>query len=150
MAKSEADDPARSQPLLGSWDLVYYEQVLPSGEVLRPFGDSPSGLILYQTGGRMSAQLSVGNPARFASADLAEAGGEEIAERWRTYFGYWGRFEIDANKQVVIHHVEGSSFPNWIGTKQERHFRFEGANRLVLETQSPSGRYKVIWQRRVD
>jgi hypothetical protein len=143
-----ADDREGSEPFLGSWGLVSFEEVLPSGEVLKPFGDSPSGSILYQADGRMSAQVSVGSPIRFANEDPLRASAEEATAAWRTYFGYWGSFKVYAEKGVVVHRVEGSSFPNWMGTEQVRHFRFDGPNRLILETQSPSGHSTLVWQRR--
>jgi hypothetical protein len=143
----QAADRTSAEAFLGSWGLVSFEHVLPSGEVLRPFGDSPSGSILYQADGRMSAQVSVGSPAKFANEDSGQASAEEVAEAWGTYFGYWGSFEVRADKGVVVHRVDGSSFPNWIGTEQVRHFRFDGANRLILEAPSPSGRFTLIWQR---
>jgi hypothetical protein len=130
--------------------LVSFEHLLPSGEVSRPLGDSPSGSILYQSDGHMSAQVSVGSPARFANDDPDQASAEEATQAWRAYLGYWGSFKVVADKQVVIHRVEGSSFSNWIGTDQVRHFRFDGANRLILEAHSSSGRYTLIWQKRVD
>lgn len=145
-----AYDGKRSEPFLGSWGLVSYERVLASGEVLRPFGDSPSGLILYQASGFMSVQVSVGSPAKFASDDPFQPSAEEAAEAWRTYFGYWGSFEVDTDRGVVVHRIEGSSFSNWIGTEQVRHFRFDEIGRLILETSSSSGHFTVIWQRRAD
>ena len=144
----QADHRRSSEPFLGSWGLVSLEQVLASGEVLKPFGDSPSGLIVYQADGYMSAQLSVGRPARFANDDSGQASEEEAAEAWRGYFGYWGSFEVDVEDSMVVHRVEGSSFSNFIGTEQVRHFRFDGANRLILEAESPSGRLVAIWQRK--
>jgi len=145
-----ADDRERIEPFLGSWALLSFEHVLPSGEVSRPFGDSPSGSILYQADGRMSAHVSIGSPARFASDDPDQASAAEATEAWRTYFGYWGSFKVFTEKQVVVHRVEGSSFSNWIGTEQVRHFHFDGADRLILETQSSSGRYLLVWQRRIE
>lgn len=144
------DHRERIEPFLGSWALISFEHVLPSGEVLRPFGDSPSGSILYQPDGHMSAQLSAGNPAKFANGDPDRASAEEATHAWRTYFGYWGSFKVIVEKRVVVHRVEGSSFPNWVGTEQVRHFRFEGADRLILDAQSSSGRYTLTWRRRVD
>jgi len=41
----QADDREGFEPFLGSWGLVSFEHVLPSGGVLRPFRDSPLGLI---------------------------------------------------------------------------------------------------------
>lgn len=148
MSTDAGDRP--SKLFVGSWGLLSFEDVLPSGEVLKPFGDSPLGLILYHADGHMSAQVSVGNPARFASEDTLRTNAAEAANAWRTYFGYWGSFKVYAEKGVVVHRVEGCSFPNWIGTEQVRHFRFDGANRLILETQSSSGHARVIWQRRLD
>ena len=136
------------EAFLGSWGLVSFEHLLPSGEVSKPFGDSPSGLILYEADGHMSAQLSVGNPARLAYEDPDRANAQEAAEAWRMYFGYWGSFKVHAEKGVVVHRVEGCSFPNWNGTEQARHFRFDGTNRLILETQSSSGHFTLIWQRK--
>jgi hypothetical protein len=49
---------------------------------------------------------------------------------------------------VVVHRLEGSSFSNWIGTEQVRHFRFDGTDRLILSTLSSAGRWRLIWQRR--
>ncbi len=135
-------------PFLGSWGLVSFEHFLPSGEVVKPYGDSPLGSLLYQADGHMSAQLRSGSPKQFASDDDSQAKVEEIVNAWRAYFGYWGTFEIDAEKGVIVHRVEGSSFPNWIGTKQLRYFRFDGPNRLTLEAQSAAGRYKLVWQRK--
>jgi hypothetical protein len=146
----QADDRERSEPFLGSWSLVSFEHVLSSGEVLRPFGDTPLGSILYQADGHMSAQVSVGSPTRFASDDPLLASAEEATEAWRTYFGYWGSFEVYAEKRVVVHRVEGCSFSNWIGTEQVRYFRFDGVNRLILEAQSSSGHSTLVWQRRFD
>ena len=142
-------DRKNPEPFLGSWSLVSFEHVLPSGDVLMPFGDSPAGLILYQQDGHVSAQLSVRSPVRFTSEDSDRASVEESAEAWRTYFGYWGTFKVDAENGLIVHCVEGCSFPNWIGTQQIRHFRFDDENRLVLETPSSSGRFVLIWQRKL-
>ncbi len=145
-----ADDRESAKPFLGSWVLVSFEHVLSSEEVLRPFGDTPSGLILYQSDGHMSAQVSVASPTRFASGDPDRASADEAAGAWRTYFGYWGTFKVHSEKQIVVHRIEGSSFSNWIGTEQVRDFHFHGADRLILEAQSSSVRYTLVWQRRIE
>ena len=142
------NDREHIAPFLGSWDLVSFEHVLASGELSTPFGNSPVGSLIYQADGRMSAQLSTDSPTRLASDDSFEATVEEAAGAWRTYFGYWGSFKVDPEERVVVHRVEGSSFPNWIGTEQTRHFHFDGVNRLILEVESASERYTLIWQRR--
>lgn len=132
---------------VGSWGLISFEHALPSGEVQRLFGDSPLGLLIYQADGHMSTHLSDGESSRFASEDLLQASSDEASGAFRKYIGYWGTFEVSAEKGVVVHRVKGSSFPNWIGTEQVRHFRFDEPNRLTLEAQVPSGHSTLIWQR---
>lgn len=90
---------------IGSWSLVSYQHVLPSGDILKPFGDSPLGLILYQADGRMSVHISTAAPAKFASDDFQQASLEEAAEAWRGYFGYWGSFKVETDKGIVVHRV---------------------------------------------
>jgi len=128
--------------------LLSFEHILPSGETLRPFGDSPSGMLVYQAGGAMSVHVSVGEPKRLASEDFETVSAEEAAAAWRSYLGYWGTFEVDAHQQRVVHRVEGSSFANWIGTEQVRHFRFDEGGRLILEADFAEGHYTLTWQRK--
>jgi len=137
-----------AEQFLGSWALVSAQNIQPSGEILLPFGDHPSGLLVYQPDGTMSAQLSVGSPSRLLSDNFTLATDEEAATTWHEYFGYWGTFKIDANQRIVVHHVEGSCFANWIGTDQVRNFRFDERGHLVLETQTPIGLYSLTWCRK--
>jgi hypothetical protein len=148
MDERETDDREGTEPFLGAWDLVSYEHVLPSGAVTKPYGEFPSGAILYQADGRMSVHISIGQPARLASNDHLRASAEEAAQAWRTYFGYWGSFRVDAGKRTVVHRVEGSSFSNWIGTEQARQFSFDGNKRLMLETRSDAGHWRLVWLRK--
>jgi hypothetical protein len=134
--------------LLGSWALLSYEHVLPSGETLHPFGDHPSGMLVYQADGSMSVHISVENPARLIGEDFREAGDEDAVAAWRSYFGYWGTFKSHADRRIVVHRVEGSSFANWIGTEQVRHFRFDANGHLLLETEFANGRYTLTWERK--
>lgn len=58
---------------------------------------------------------------------------------------------MDESDQRVVHQVEGSSFPNWIGSRQERFYHFSG-DRLQLRTvplQLGNGVQigELVWQR---
>ncbi len=56
---------------------------------------------------------------------------EEKVHAVDTYVSYCGRYEFQGD--VVIHHVELSLFPNWVGVDQERLAELRG-NRLTLST----------------
>jgi hypothetical protein len=133
-------------PFVGSWTLLSYELRLPTGVVLQPMGDRPIGCILYQPNGRMSAQVADPESAPLANEDSSDATSDEAARAWRSYVGYWGTFTVNAGAGVVVHHVEGAWFPNWIGQDQVRLYRFSG-DRLILEADSATWHACLVWQR---
>jgi hypothetical protein len=69
-----------------------------------------------------------------------------MATAWPNYFGYFGTFTVDEDAQEVVHHIEGGWFPNLVGTKQIRHYRFDGA-RLVLEADTEWGQVRIVWEK---
>jgi Lipocalin-like domain len=48
-----------------------------------------------------------------------------------TYLAYCGRYEVEGD--VVVHHIEMSLFPNWVGGDQRRQSELSG-DKLVLRT----------------
>lgn len=152
-------EQAQPQDFVGTWRLVEYTFHHEDGTVERPWGEDVTGYLLYTPQGYMSANLS---PARrnwrFRRARLkaevpaAEEGGlARLARRGvpRDYIAYSGRFELKDG--MIIHHVEVSLFPHWVGLPQHRYYEFSG-NQLTLRTSSiNSGRDRVVaqlrWQR---
>ena len=134
------------QRLIGSWDLVSYDLRTPSGKTTQPLGADPAGRISYDGAGRMSAHLMRRGVQKFRAAKREESTADEMVAAWRGYVGYFGRYTVDEKAAVVIHHVEGAWYPNYVGSKQIRRYRFEG-DRLTLEADSASGHVTVGWKR---
>jgi hypothetical protein len=134
------------QRLIGTWRLVRCEQRDPDGAISYPLGEDAVGQIVYEAGGRMSAQLMKKDQARFADADLRNATSAEKSEAWNNYFGYFGTYSLDEREKTVTHHIEGSSFPNLVGEDQQRYYRFEG-EQLVLEANTAWGRMRNVWEK---
>jgi hypothetical protein len=68
---------------------------------------------------------------RFAGGDLLSGTPEEQAQAGETFLSYCGRYDVGEDK--VVHHIELSLFPNWVGADQERLMELRG-NRLTLST----------------
>jgi hypothetical protein len=132
--------------LIGAWRLLSLRSVRPDGTVEYPLGPDAIGQIVYTENGRMSAQLMRSGPVPFQAGDAQQATDEEKLTAYQAYTGYYGSFRIDAEAGAVIHEVEGSSFPNMIGTDQVRFYQIN-EDRLDLEADSPQGRSHVAWQR---
>jgi Lipocalin-like domain len=103
-----------SNPLVGTWRLLSWENRTLEGEVSHPLGEKAE-----------------------------EAGAAE------TFVSYCGRYEFHG--ETVLHRVELSLFPNWIGVVQERLVEISG-DRLTLSTRPLllQGRQQtahLLWER---
>ena len=132
--------------LLGTWTLISWYQVHENGTIDYPLGADAVGQLMYDDSGRVSAQLAAVDQPRFASDDWQQASPEEMRSAWPRYFGYFGTFTVDADKGAVTHHIEGGWFPNLVGTRQVRHYRFDD-DRLVLDASTPWGDVRIIWEK---
>jgi hypothetical protein len=76
--------------LPGTWRLVRWQMRNPDGTVSYPLGEGALGQLMYDAGGRMSAQLMRRHQSHFASDNWREATRDEKAAAWGEYFGYFG------------------------------------------------------------
>jgi hypothetical protein len=141
----QAQDDIRRK-LIGSWDLVSYDLRTPDGKTTQPLGPDPVGRIDYDSAGHMSAHLMKRGVPNFTSQNRNSATSDEIVGAWRGYIGYFGTYTIDEKAQAIIHHVQGGWFPNYVGTNQVRHYRFDG-DRLILQADSAIGHGTIVWKR---
>lgn len=132
--------------LLGSWKLVQWQIHGTNGSISYPLGEDAVGQLMYGADGRMSAQLMRSGQSHFASSDWRLSGDREKAKAWSSYFGYFGTFSIDKVAQVVHHHIEGSWFPNLVGTTEIRRYEFKGSQ-LVLNADTAWGKVHIVWEK---
>jgi hypothetical protein len=122
-----ADDAVRKQ-LAGEWTLVKYEVFGENGQT-RP-GNYDIGRINYGENEMSAHLMRSGRPKEAAASETARAAA------FQGYLGYFGPYTVDAAKQIVIHHVAGSSLPNWLGSEQVRHYGFTADGQLTLSLKS--------------
>ncbi len=120
--------------LFGVWKLVCIEERDDQGRLVEPldYGSNPIGMLIYYPSGHMSVHAMRRGRAKLPSDDLHSAPAEAAKAALVGYNAYFGTFEVDAQKGVVIHHVEGAMIPNWEGSKQVRRFTLQD-DKLVLE-----------------
>jgi len=123
----------QSEELVGTWKLLSCEARGSSGEVSYPYGRNPFGMLMYDLGGNVFVLLMRRDRPKFASDDLWKGTPEEIKAAFEGFNAYCGTYEVNAEKGTVMHHVEGSMFPNWVGMDQERCFKCSG-EQLTLST----------------
>ena len=121
--------------IVGAWRHVHSVIINAEGKKEYPFGEDAIGYIYYSDTGIMAVQISrkvrveVKDPARLK----------------HDYLAYFGRYEIDPEKQVVRHLVEGQLFPGSHAPVIERTYRFEGDLMSLRPVDNPN--YEILWQR---
>ena len=118
----------------GAWRLISTEYRSEEGEVTYPFGRETIGQLMYDGKRNMSVQVIKAKRPNFASNDWLKGTPEEIKAAFEGYRCYFGTYDVDEKRKIVTHHVQGSSFPNWmIGVDHVRYYEFSG-NRQILRT----------------
>ena len=150
-AKWRSSPPIKEQ-FVGTWKLVSWKIEQVDGELINsPLGADALGWIMYRPEGYMCVALMRPDRPKFASDNLMEATPEEIVTGFEGYVSYCGRYEINEQERFVIHHLQLSWFPNLVGTKQKRYFKFT-ENRLTLKTPPLTALgeaqvHQLIWER---
>jgi hypothetical protein len=136
-------------PFVGAWRLISWENRTAEGRVTYPMGKGASGYILYTADGYMSVAIMAAERPRFTGDDPLGGTVEARALAAKTYLSYAGTYEIGAGE--IIHHIQTSLFPNWVGNAQRRFFELDG-NRLTLSTTplllaGTERRAYLVWER---
>ncbi|HUL22439.1 MAG TPA: lipocalin-like domain-containing protein [Thermodesulfobacteriota bacterium] len=132
--------------VVGVWKLVsvVYEDV-QTKERTPVLGQHPRGCQIATARGRWLA-LVTGEGRKVPQTDA------ERSDALRSMIAYTGRFRVEGGK--IITKVEAAWNEAWVGTEQERFYRFEG-DRLLLESPPQPHpnllgkvvRIIVIWER---
>lgn len=118
--------------IVGTWELLSYIDTPEKGAPVHPWGQKPSGLLIYDDTGHMAVQIQrtpIDKRTAKATASLKQA---EKIDLLGGYTAYFGKYSVDWQKMTLTHHVEGNLFPVYIGTDQEKNFELT-ADRLTLK-----------------
>lgn len=118
-------------PLIGTWRLLSWQNEASDGSVTYPMGADAIGLISYTGDGYVLVHIARADRTNHALDDLAGGSEQEFAAAMKSMIAYAGPYDFRGDH--VVHDVILSSFPNWVGTDQKRHVRFEG-DRMRLST----------------
>ena len=119
--------------LVGAWHLERVEGIR-GDKVGQPFGSSVSGTLVYMPNGQMV--VAWGRQDRAAPKDMTKTTPEEAAAIIQGFDAYWGTFEVDSVRGIVIHHVKGCLQPSVIGTDRIRNVSLVG-DTLTLALKVP-------------
>jgi|GEM_PF-491012 len=109
---------------IGTWKFISLTGKNLEGDIFHPYSEDLYGRLMYDSNGNMSVFLMRPNRPKFAAGDIYKGTPEEIKFAFENFDAYYGTYKIDKDKGTVIHHIEGSRFPNWEGSDQIRYYKF--------------------------
>ena len=116
--------------IVGTWLLKSWTYKNQEGVYVDYLGRNPSGMLTYTNSGRMSVQIMKAGRKKFESGELLVGTPLEIKEAFETFFAYFGSYK-EKSPGVLLHKIEGSNFPNWVGETEVRSGFFKGDD-LIL------------------
>jgi hypothetical protein len=133
--------------IIGTWRLVeYWNRQTPQAPLTHRYGEHPCGYIIYTASGHVAVQIArgpvLGNLPPDSARDRRPTNPLEAAEMLQRYVSYFGTYEIDTARGVVVHHVEADNLRAYTRQDEERPFRLRG-DTLVLGDGSTWGRALV-------
>lgn len=133
--------------LVGSWSLVSLT-ASRSGTDVDMLGPHPQGQLIFGKDGRYVLLGVQADLPKFASGNRQSGTNDENQRIARGNFAHFGTYTVEAAAQVIVFHIEKSTFPNWDGEVQRRPFTIDG-DRLTYITPGTFGygSTRVVWQR---
>ena len=143
---------AQAQPVnkvVGAWKMVS-AQIDRGGSRTPAYGPQPNGMLVFTEDMRFIEVLTDATLPRFASDVRGEGTVEENRAAMAVNIAFFGTYTVDEKGDLSGNRVEGSTFPNWVGsvrTQEQLRIVVEG-DRMMEYFRRPEGSSIVIeWQR---
>src|SRR4051812_19539827 len=147
-ASEVAGQQKQGDQVVGAWVIVSSDTVRPDGNRSPTFDRSPKGILILDASGHYALELMRAELPKFASNNRVEGTPEENKAVVQGGLAHYGRYTVSDADRSLMFHIEGSSFPNWVGTEQKRPFTLSG-DELKWRTAAASGggSAELVWKR---
>ena len=117
-----------AKDVVGAWTIV------SAGDA---YGPTPKGSLIFEPNGRFSVHLMRHDLPKYASNNRTQGTPAEYKATVEGSLSYFGTYAISGTDLNL--HIEGSTFPNWIGTDQKRINLAVSGDELKYTQPNPSG-----------
>jgi len=137
-----------AKDLIGTWTLVS-ATVDRGGSKSEPFGPKPKGQLMFDAGGRFSVVVARPDLPKISASNRLSGTAKENGAIVQGSIAYFGTYTVREDDRAFIFHVEGSTFPNWVGTDQKRIFTIAGDQLKYTNTARSGGEGTalIVWKR---
>jgi hypothetical protein len=143
---ASADAPNK---VVGTWRMVS-ATIDPQGARTPAYGPEPHGWLVFTREMTFVEVLTDPRVPKFASDVRGEGTDAENRAAMAGGIGFFGRYTVDENGEFSGNRVEGSTFPNWVGsvrTRDELRMVVDG-DRMTENFRRPEGtEVEIIFER---
>jgi hypothetical protein len=128
-----------AKDVVGSWTIV------SAGDA---YGPTPKGSLIFEPNGRFSIHLMRHDLPKYASNNRTQGTPAEYKATVEGSLSYFGTYSISGTDLNL--HIEGSTFPNWVGMDQKRINLSISGDELKYTQPNPSGggaAALLVWKR---
>lgn len=142
--------PASAQTakdVVGAWAHVVNVNTAADGSKSDPFGANPKGQAIFTSDGRYSIMFHRAEMPKIAANNRVQGTVEENRAIVGGMIALYGSYTV-VDKTIVLK-VEGSSYPNWVGTEQRRPISTFNADEIQIINMggSAGGRNDLVLKR---
>lgn len=119
-ASAFAQQKSLRDQVVGTWNFVVAEVVAPDGKKSFPFGETPSGILIFTAGGQFAQIHTASDLPKIASNNRLTGTPEEYSAIMRRSISLFGTYSVNEEKKTVTFNIVSSTYPNFAGESQER------------------------------
>ena len=136
-----AQEPGR---LAGAWrySSVFIQD--ESGAKTELWDGKQNGLLIFSPDGWFALQIARADLPRLASGTPARATADESEAIAHGIYATFGTYRVDRARRTIVIQILGSTFPNEIGSRQERSYEISGDTLTYVNAAPSSGGQMAI------
>lgn len=115
---------SEARHLIGTWELVSWKHRQKDGSTSYPMGETPVGLLIYDTLGNVSIQIMDDFRPTFESG-FKQTSLEELKSVYQTYSAMFGQYTVDASNKSIGIQVRAITNPNYLSSELTRYYEIK-------------------------
>ena len=140
-----AQKTSLKEQIVGTWIHVSTTVTAPDGKKT----DRPGkGVVIYAPDGYFTFVNVANDLPKLAANNRDKATVEEAKAVVAGSIAYYGTYTVDEGTKTIVPKVEGSTFPNMVGTDQSRIVTSITADEMrFTNPKAPAGVLEIVWRR---